>query len=229
MTKDGFYVQMHLHTSETSACGHASGRDMARACKKAGYDMLVVTDHFMNANIGCPKKMPWAEKVDYLFRGYRAAKAEGDKIGLIVLKGWETFTSGPEYLTYGLDEAFLLENPDIADVDSSEYLMRVRAAGGFVSHAHPFRRRPYIPHFIPEVELVDAFEVLNGAHDDPSFDAAALNVARAHDLIQIAGSDAHEVDEVSRGAMRFSRPLQDMDELITALRARWGGIVEEIG
>jgi predicted metal-dependent phosphoesterase TrpH len=228
MTRDGFYVQMHIHTSETSACGGASGRDIARACKQAGYDMIVVTDHFMNANIGCPARTPWKDKVEYLFRGYRAAKAEGDKIGLTVLKGWETFTNGPEYLTYGLDEAFLLENPDIADVDSAEYLTRVHAAGGFVAHAHPFRKRPYIPHFVPETALVDAFEVFNGAHDDPSFDAKALEVAKARDLIRIAGSDAHETAEVARGAMRFPRALSDMDELIAALRAREGEIVEEM-
>ena len=228
MTKDGFYVQMHIHTSETSACGRASGRDIARACKQAGYGMIVVTDHFMNANIGCPARMPWKDKADYLFQGYRAAKAEGDKIGLIVLKGWETYTRGPEYLTYGLDEEFLLENPDIADVDSAEYLTRVHAAGAFVAHAHPFRKRAYIPRFTPETELVDAFEVFNGTHDDPSFDASALEAAKAHGLIQIAGSDAHETFEVARGAMRFPRALRSMNELIAALRAREGEIVEEL-
>jgi predicted metal-dependent phosphoesterase TrpH len=227
MTKDGFYVQMHLHTSDTSACGQASGEDMARACKQAGYDMLVVTDHFMNANIGCPKKMPWAEKVDYLFRGYRAAKAEGDKIGLIVCKGWETFTNGPEYLTYGLDERFLLANPDIADAESCTYLDRVHAAGGFVSHAHPFRKAFYIPNFTPDTARVDAFEVFN-ATNDPRENQKALAVAQANGLIGLAGSDAHVSSGVARGAMRFSRPLADIRALIAALRAGEGEIVEEM-
>lgn len=227
MTKDGFYVQMHLHTSDTSACGQASGRDMARACKHAGYDMLVVTDHFMNANIGCPKKMPWAEKVDYLFRGYRAAKAEGDKSGLIVCKGWETFTGGPEYLTYGLDEEFLLDNPDIADVESDEYLDRVHAAGGFVSHAHPFRKAFYIPTFTPDTARVDAFEVFN-ATNEPRENQKALAVAQTHGLIRLAGSDAHVTFGVARGAMRFPHALKDIGELIAALRAGEGEIVEEL-
>ena len=29
MSKKGFYVQLHLHTSETSKCGRASGAEMA--------------------------------------------------------------------------------------------------------------------------------------------------------------------------------------------------------
>ena len=226
MTKNGFYVQTHIHTSETSACGQACGRDIARACKAAGYGLIVITDHFMNANIGVSKRAPWRDKVEYLFRGYRAAKAEGDKIGLNVLKGWETNTYGPEYLTYGLDEEFLLANPDIAEVDSAEYLARVHEAGGFVSHAHPFRKRFYIPDFTPDTERVDAFEVFNGAHDDPSFDARALQVALEYGLIMAAGSDAHEVEGVARGAMRFPHVISDMDELITSLRAREGEVVE---
>lgn len=228
MTKDGYYVQMHIHTSETSACGHASGREIARACKDAGYDAIVITDHFMNANISCPKKASWGEKVEHLFKGYRAAKAEGDKIGLIVLKGWETYTDGPEYLTYGLDEAFLLENPDIADVGSTEYLQRVRAAGAYVAHAHPYRKRFYIPEFTPDTKRVDAFETFNGAHKDPSFDAHAYAEAKKRGLYMIAGSDAHDIDGVARGAMRFPKPIEDMAGLIAALRAREGEIVERL-
>jgi predicted metal-dependent phosphoesterase TrpH len=227
MTKDGFYVQLHMHTSETSACGHGGGRDMARACKDAGYHMIVITDHFMNANIGCSPRMAWADKVRFLFEGYRAAKAEGDRIGLIVLKGWETFTHGPEYLTYGLDETFLLQNPDIADVRSAEYLRRVRAAGAFVVHAHPYRKAVYIPEFTPNAKDVDAFEVFNAANE-PSANEQALHAARAHKLIMTAGSDAHTTPMVHRGAMRFPRPLGDMDDLIAALRAREGEIVEEM-
>ena len=95
MTKPGFYAQLHLHTAETSRCGRAGGAEMARACREAGYDVIAITDHFMNANIGCDKDIPWEAKVEYLFRGYYAAKQEGDKIGLHVLQGWETFTAGP--------------------------------------------------------------------------------------------------------------------------------------
>lgn len=101
MKKPGFYVQLHLHTAETSRCGRAGGAEMARACKEAGYDLIAITDHFMNANIGCGRELPWEQKVEYLFRGYYAAKKEGEKIGLHVLRGWETFTEGPELLTYG--------------------------------------------------------------------------------------------------------------------------------
>lgn len=238
MIDNYFYVQLHLHTAETSACGESGGADMARACKEAGYDMIVVTDHFFNANIGIGNfkhkpdiAMPdltWAEKVDYLFGGYRAAKAEGDRIGLTVLKGWETFTQGPEYLTYGLGEEFLLANPDIAEIPSLEYLNRVHAAGGYVIHAHPYRRAWYIPDFEPDCEHVDGFETYNAGNRDPSCNERAFTTAREHNLIAVAGSDAHAVNEVRGGAMRFRRRLETMDDLISAIRNGEGEIVEQL-
>lgn len=228
MGKDGFFVQLHMHTSDTSACAVSSAAEMAIAAKEAGYDMIVITDHFMNANIGCPRNMPWSEKVEYLSRGYKNAKEVGDRIGLKVLFGWETFNKGPEYLTYGLGEEFLLDNPDIADIEQYDYLKRVNDAGGFVIHAHPFRKASYIPDFVPNPRSVEAFEVFNGGHRDPSFNAQALAMAKKFSLIMTAGSDAHTTGEVARGAMRFPGEIMDMQELISAIRSREGVIVEKL-
>jgi predicted metal-dependent phosphoesterase TrpH len=201
---------------------------MARACKAAGYGAIVITDHFFNANIGCPKKLPWKEKVEYLFRGFRAAKAEGDKIGLQVFKGWETFTEGREFLTYGLGEAFLLKNPNIDSLSPTEYLALVATAGGWVVHAHPFRRAEYIPDFVPDPNSVEAFEVFNAQNLDPAFNEKALAMARAHGLIETAGSDAHSAQCVGGGAMRLPRPVTSIEELIASLRNREGRVVERM-
>ena len=123
--RNGFYIQMHMHTSDTSRCGRSAAGEMAVACRKAGYDLIAVTDHFFNANIGCDENLPWEEKVEYLFRGYYEAKKVGDEIGLKVIRGWETFQEGRELLTYGLDESFLLANPDVHKLPYYEYISLV--------------------------------------------------------------------------------------------------------
>lgn len=218
MSTEMFYVQMHIHTSESSRCGRATGAEMARACKAAGYSLMVTTDHFMNANINCDRDLPWEQKIEILFRGYYAAKEEGKRIGLTVLPGWETNNGGPEYLTYGLTEEFLLDNPDIADVSAAEYLRRVRLAGGFVVQAHPFRRAAYIPDFTPDPTVVEAFEVFNFCNKSPEFDEQARKMARQYGLIMTAGSDAHTTDKVSGGAMLFPEPIYTMPDFIAAVR-----------
>lgn len=233
MNKKGFYVQLHLHTAETSRCGRSTGAEMARACKAAGYDMIYITDHFFNANIGCEPDLPWPEKVEYLLRGWRSAKAEGDRIGLEVRFGWETFTGGiglpgggPELLTYDLGEDFLLANPDIAEIGYGEYIDRVTAAGGKIIHAHPYRTAPYIPDFKPDPASVEAYEVYNAQNHPEDANAKALAEAKAHGLLMAAGSDSHRVDSVQFGAMRFSKPVHTMAEIFEAMRGGDGEILE---
>lgn len=220
-------VQLHLHTAEGSRCGRAGGAEMARACKDAGYSLMVVTDHFFNANTSAKPHWRWPRKVDTLMAGYRAAKEEGDRIGLTVLFGWETMNDGPEFLTYGLGEDYLLKNPDLADLSAQEYLLRIERDGGFVTHAHPYREAFYIEPFVPPHSHLEAFEVYN-AHQDDRHNAPALRDARKYGLIELAGSDAHSVDRVASGAMRLPYPVRDMDSLIAALRTRRCEIIERL-
>ena len=223
-----FYAQLHLHTSETSACGRASGRDIALACKNAGYDLIAITDHFFNANIGCDRNLPWEAKVEYLFRGYYAAKKVGDEIGLTVIKGWETFQKGPELLTYGLDENFLLAHPDIDKLPYYEYISVVKAAGGKIIHAHPYRAAAYITVFSPDPNSVEAYEVYNGANRPEDANKRAYDEAREHNLLMFAGSDAHSTNSVSRGAMKFSSPVMNIHEIFEAARKGEAEIVENL-
>ena len=242
MSKKGFYVQLHLHTSETSRCGRATGAEMARACKDAGYDLIAITDHFFNANIACEQDIPWEDKVEFLFRGYYAAKEEGDRIGLEVIRGWETYTSftpyengawrdmqrGPELLTYGLDEKFLLAHPDVDKLPYYEYIRLVTEAGGRIIHAHPYRRRPYIPIFAPDPKSVEAYEVFNPCNGDEAADRAAYAEAKKHGLLKFAGCDAHRTEGVGFAAMRFERPVHTIDEIFTAARSGESQIIETL-
>lgn len=226
MSKKGFYVQLHMHTAETSRCGVASAAEMVRACKAAGYDLVAITDHFFNANIGCDKNAPWAEKVECLFRGYYAAKAEGDRIGLEVIRGWETFTGGPELLTYGLDEDFLLAHPDIDKLDYYEYIRLVNEAGGTLIHAHPYRQAWYIPDFTPDWRSVEAYEVYNHQNKLPEYNRKAYADAKEHNLLMFAGSDAHDVNQIGGGAMRFAQPVHTIEDIFHAMKSGDGQIIE---
>ena len=44
---DGFCLETHLHTSNSSACSKVSAADMVKMYKKAGYDGVIIDDvHF---------------------------------------------------------------------------------------------------------------------------------------------------------------------------------------
>jgi len=214
-----FLYETHLHTAEASACASGSAAEMVRTYAEAGYSGLIVTDHFFNGNTAIPHKLPWKERVELFCKGYENALEEGKRLGFSVLFGWEYSYYGTDFLTYGLDKAFLLNNPDILSWSLKEYLRRIRSMGGFITHAHPFRKAFYIDEVRLFPEDVDAVEVINASHTDPSFNAQAKAYAEKHRLPQTSGSDIHHTDRFTGGGMAFDHPLHSIEDFIAAVRS----------
>lgn len=221
--------ELHMHTSETSACGINTAAEMAARYKALGFHGMVVTDHFVNANCVMPKAAPWQARIDGLLKGYLAAKAAGDAIGLAVLMGFEYYNHGADYLTFGVPESFLRDQSDLCDIPLEAYVHRVRAAGGIVIQAHPYREAWYLPEDVAQRwDIVDAFEVINGSHgpmDHLEWDAKALETAARHGLIQTGGSDAHSVARAGMAATAFAERFDTAEALVAALRAGQGQAV----
>ena len=158
---ESYKYDLHVHTREGSACGRASGAEMAEAAAQQGYAGLVITDHFFNGNTTAAPELSWQEKVQVLKEGYLHAKQRGEQLGLEVFFGWEFGYSGSDFLTYGLDTDWLLAHPDVHKLPLYDYLQLVRQAGGMTIHAHPFREAWYVHvmRLVPELE--DAVEVYN--------------------------------------------------------------------
>ena len=185
-----YRYETHVHTSETSACASASGEAQAQFYKSKGYQGIIITDHFFNGNNTIPQELSWFEKVNLFCRGYENAKKCGDKIGLDVFFGWEYSYRGADFLTYGLDKQWLIENPIVMDMDVNSYCDFVRDNGGVIIHAHPFREAGYIPmiHLLPR--KCDGVEIINSNRTDFENRMAAL-YAENYELSPFAGSDNH--------------------------------------
>lgn len=214
-----YKYETHLHTCESSACGVSSGAEMAEFHKLQGYTGIFVTDHFLNGNTAVPRNLPWEERIELFCKGYENAKKKGDEIGLQVFFGWEYSDRAIEFLTYNLDKRFLLDNPDLIDIDIHEYFRRVHAAGGFISHAHPFRERDYIPEqrFYPDE--VDAVEAINIGNDNELFDIRATEFAEKSSLPCTSGTDIHDVRRFASGGMEFDHVLSDPADFARSVKA----------
>lgn len=226
MNYNGFLYETHMHTSESSACAHNTGAEMARAYKEAGYTGIIVTDHFFYGNTAVNRRLPWREWVDQFCLGYEHAREEGEKIGLQVFFGWEAGYHGTEFLIYGLDKEWLLVHPEIKEASVEEQFSLVHEGGGIVSHAHPYREEDYIPEIKLYPEYVDAVEGVNAmhssnvsnAHKNPLFNERALAYGRAHNLPFTAGSDQHTTRMIG-GGMVFPRKLSDIHDFSRAVLA----------
>lgn len=220
--------ETHLHTAETSRCGHVPAAEMIAACKVAGYHGVVVTDHFVNGNNNAPPNAPWQDRIDIMVRGYKAAKETGDALGLVVLCGCEFPFEGGDFLAYGVGEAFFRDQPDLGDLSVDAFVRRVHDAGGFVSQAHPFRAAWYLPEKVAKrSDIVDAMEVFNGSHteEEREWDHKALTLAQQFGLLQTAGSDAHHLHDIGTAGIAFDEPFDTEAGFLSALRAGLARIV----
>jgi hypothetical protein len=191
-----YLYETHLHTAGPSKCGISRGWEYIAGYIEKGYSGIIVTDHFFNANTGINRKLPWKEWVNQFCRGYEEAKEEGLKKGLDVFFGWEeTFDSCDDYLVYGLDKQWLLEHPEVCKWTRGEQYREVKAAGGCVVQAHPFRQRYYIQRVILSAGCVDAVEVANGGNDNEA-DALAFRYAKKLGKPMLAGSDIHNASDI---------------------------------
>ena len=214
-----YKYDLHVHTVEGSACARSPGADLADFYKEKGYAGIVITDHFFTGNTRPDRSLPWKDWLAAFRKGYENANARGDEIGLTVFYGWEHSFYGNDFLTFGLDNDWLLEHPEIVKSDIVDYLNTVREAGAFVSHAHPFFEARYIPYIRLLPRHVDAVEVVNAPKTE-FVNGLAEHYCKAYDLIETGGSDCHSTETTRLSGIELDHPVGSMEELIAALRRR---------
>lgn len=219
-----FLYEMHLHTSQGSACGRSTGAEHARFYKSLGYQGIFITDHFFHGNTAIPRGLSWEERINRFCKGYEDAKEEGDRIGLQVFFGWEENFSGDEYLIYGLDKAFMVSHPEMEHWSRGEQLEQVHKHGGCVIQAHPFRDRGYIQQVLLGRQFCDGIEVINSCNT-PQNNLCAWRYAKEYDLPVIVGSDNHSQDWARENAKALSaisleKPLESSKDLVRMILNR---------
>ena len=219
-----YIYETHLHSMEGSACGKVSGRDYVKMYQDAGYDGIIITDHFYNGNCRPDRELPWEEWVNQYCRGYEAAKEEGDRLGMKVFFGLEERFDNQglgyddEWLVYGLDKAYLLAHPEMRFWSRADYLKNVHAAGGCCVQAHPFRDRGYIGAFRLTLG-VDAIEGYN-SNNTLEADVMAQLYAQKHHMLMVSGSDVHHLEHVPnerKGGVIFEQPLSSIGDYVEAI------------
>ena len=207
-------VDTHVHTCEVSRCGHVPGAEMARLYIQAGYDAILITDHFILPEVAESGKTP-EETVEAQMRGYRAAlEGAGDKLQVFL---------GAEIRFFGGEEDFLL-----VGLNAEKYLAIARAMprtpgacrtlaetmGVLLYQAHPYRKgqHPAAPSDLSGVEVLNA----HPRHD--SHNDLALAYAQQHGLRMLCGSDAHQTMDVGRGGILAPDWVNNAEDLAAYLR-----------
>lgn len=215
-----YLYETHLHTTAASACAKSAGAEYIPYYKSLGYDGIIVTDHFFNGNCCIPKNLPWEERVNLFCKGYEEAKEAGDRQGLKVFFAWECRFDGDEFLVYGLDKQWMLSHPDMMEWDHITHYNRIKADGGLVVQAHPFRERGYLSEVYVHPHQCDAFEVANAGNPYEQ-NRMAYRYAKEHNIIMTAGSDIHKVGVTDNGSiygMAFDEPLVSISDYVKRIK-----------
>lgn len=206
-----FKYELHMHTMETSRCGHVRAADQVKAYHRLGYQGICVTDHLHNTYLelmDCHDD--WHECVRRYLYGYQLAREEGENLGMDVIFGVELRfpENDSDYLIYGIDEDWLYDNPFVCRMDHKSFYERYKNEV-LIIHAHPYR-------YCDEVfyDCVHGLEVANcnPRHDSRNELALALAKANPH-LYRTVGSDAHRTGDEGRAAILTERRIRDSYEM----------------
>jgi predicted metal-dependent phosphoesterase TrpH len=212
-------IELHTHSAESSRCGSIGAEEVVKKYYEAGYQALVLTDHYYARFFDKINNLSWEKQLEKYLKGYHTAVKAAQNLNLKVFLGIEIkFNDDPnEYLVYGLDQEFLLKNPKLHQLSLAEFKALINAQKDeiLIYQAHPYR-----PGMKPAADkYLDGLEVYNGNPRHDSQNDKALSYAEKHNLKMISGSDFHEYEDLAQGGIAAAEIPANMRELISLLKS----------
>jgi hypothetical protein len=201
----------HVHTCEVSPCGKVPAEEMVRLYREAGYQGVIITDHYYDGFIES-FDCSWNEVADNYLAGYRKAKKAGEDAGMDIMLGMELrFHDGPEdFLVYGFEEEFLYRNPYLNRMTLASFRDLIRGLHILIFQAHPYRKNL---HTAPP-DLLDGVEAFNAHPRHDSHNEKAFAFGLANGLYLSSGSDAHQREDVGRGGIGLTRRIRSGQDYV---------------
>ena len=181
-------IDLHAHTSGISTCCRVPAPEIIKAAQDAGIDGIVLSNHYQRSYVHNGDVLGFAERYT---AEYYYTKACGDAAGFKVFYGMEVtmeLHSNAHILVYGVDPSFTLEYPETYAMTMADLYALVKANGGMLVQAHPFRGGRDV---LQDLAYLDGVE----ANSHPLYDATHFDrlteIAQSRELILTSGGDYH--------------------------------------
>lgn len=212
-------VELHAHTSETSPCAHINAGRLVQMYEAAGYDAVVITDHYSkwvmeHNNIKDPQ-----EFTEFFLKGYENALLylNNGSHTIKVLLGAEVnlLESPNDYLLYGADKEFFYNNPLLFQMPLSRLYKLCHNNGIMLIQAHPCRA-----YCTPaDINLIDGAEVYNGNPRHNSNNDKTYKWALENNIVMVSGSDFHEEEDLAKGGIITRKDFSSIKELVEIIKS----------
>ena len=223
-----YRYELHAHTSECDRDAALSARELVHLYKDAGYDGMVITDHYIERfyTLWFPEEvagLTHEQQVKRWLKGYYTAREEGEKIGFTVLPGAEVRFDGypNDYLIYGLHEGFFYTAPRLNELGNIRELLALLPENACVVQAHPFRDDMVVA----EPTGLFGIETFNGG-TDPFRNELAKRFAEHYGLAKTSGSDIHQIERLAKGGIVTSKRITTSEDLLEVLKSGTYTLIE---
>lgn len=208
-------IELHAHSREVSPCGYLSVEELIRLYKEAGYDALVIANHFSRKAMAEKSETP--EAFHALFhQTLRRAERLGREAGLLILGAYELRfdLNDNDYLVYGMTEEQCRDCEALFSSTPEKFGRFARENGILFYQAHPFRNHMTVT----APEHLFGIEVRNTHPRHDSRNDIALAWAEKFGLHQIGGSDCHRVQDVGTTAAETEYEVKNSADLLHVLK-----------
>ena len=213
-----YKYELHCHTAETSECAAISAKDSVEFYKSLGYSGMVITDHYSFLTFGTDSSFKKQIDVDKYLKGYRCAlEAAGDDFTVLLGMEIRYFATTNDFLVYGIDEDFIRKNGNMLFKGPSRFYELVKASGGLVIQAHPYRQ--YVHRANPK--YIDGCEIFNAKDRDKDFNKKAQAWAEKKGFkIVTGGADFHrESQKANASGIVTEEKIRNNSDLVRILKS----------
>ncbi len=206
-----YKTEMHCHTLESSLrCGKVPAKEIVDAYREAGYDTLIVTDHFGGKHVS---EKGTEYDICVFLEGFKTAQNYCPDFNVLLGMEINLCENRNDYLVYGITEEIIREFPRMHELCISDFCDFAHEKGLLVYQAHPFRNGQTI---VPPV-VVDGIESFNAHPRHDSRNSIAQSWAELYNKKTISGSDAHQKQDLARGGIKTRLKITNQHELLSVL------------
>ncbi|MFG6394811.1 MAG: PHP domain-containing protein [Lachnospiraceae bacterium] len=211
-------TELHAHTSQTSPCSNISAGRLVKMYEEKGYDAVVITDHYSKWVMEHNNIINPQEFTEFFLNGYKCALkySQENECHIKVFPGAEVnlLESPNDYLLYGADTEFFLNNPLLFKMSLKKLYKLCQKNGILLVQAHPCRA-----YCTPaDVCFLDGAEVYNGNMRHNSNNEKTFKWAEKNHLVMTSGSDFHEEEDLARGGIITEEDFNSVKELARILK-----------
>lgn len=209
------FCDLHCHSSGISTCCSLPYNMIIDIAKEAGFDAIVLTNHYCEEytkDIGLDK---WLEKY---IEEYRLASEYGNSVGCKVFFGVEVtmnFDKRVHMLVYGITQEQLKNSPRLYDKTLEESYAFCKENNLALIQAHPFRDGTTVLN----TDYLDGLEINCHPKYFDTYSRKIIEIAQANKLSVTCGCDYHgDVPYRPQGGIFLLNTIQTDGDLAKYLK-----------